>query len=280
MNPYYDQAQTLGPAVPDWVGHSASANDFPVDPYQLLADPQGADFVLGLALLLSVLSLLRCVQLSFTRKDPLPLVMCITAFFAIVIEPICDLTLGAWFPSNQIPVITFFNRPIPLAVALLYTVYFPPTILYLTRRFEAGISKAQLFRFYGATVLFCWFFEVVPLHWEIWIYHHGHPLKPLGFSFLWGLANPAMLIFCAATAYATRRMFPVWGSLMVALTFPMAFAGWLGISAVAGAIFNTPSAMTNPNLNWIGQGLLLVCCVYFLSVLADMLKLARRSETS
>lgn len=276
MNTYFEQASQLGPAVPDWVGHNPAAGDIAVEPYQLLADPSGADFVLGLALLLSVVSLLRCLQLSLTRKDPFPLVMCITAFFAIVIEPICDLTLGAWFPSNQVPVITFFNRPIPLAVALLYTVYFPPTILYLTRRFEQGITKAQLFRFYAATVLFCWFFEVVPLYWQVWIYHHGHPLRPLGFSFLWGLANPAMLIFCAAAAYSTRRLFPTWGSLMVALTFPMAFAGWLGISSVATAIFNTPSALANPDLNWIGQGLLLVTCVYFLSVLADMLKLSRR----
>jgi hypothetical protein len=155
-------------------------------------------------------------------------------------------------------------------------VYFPPTILYLTRRFEEGITKAQLFKFYIATVLFCWFFEVVPLHWKIWMYFDSHPLMPLGFSFLWGLANPAMLVFCAVAAYTTRRLFPKWGSLMVALTFPMAFAGWLGISAVAGAIFNSPAATAYPNLNWIGQGLLLVTCAYFISVLADMLQKSRR----
>ena len=31
------------------------------------------------------------------------------------------------------------------------------------------------------------------------------------------VANPAMLIFCAAAAYSTRRLFPTWGSLLVAL---------------------------------------------------------------
>lgn len=270
------EAMPLAPAVPDWAGHAASAHDFPVPPYEALADPKGVEFVFGLALLLAIVSLLRCVQLSLTRRDPLPIVMCITAFFAIVLEPVCDYTLGAWFPANQTPIIHFFNRPIPLSVALLYTVYFPPTILYLTRRFEQGISKAQLFAFYFATVLFCWLFEIIPLHWQLWIYHDGHPFTPFGFSFLWGLANPAMLVLCAAMVYATRRLFPTWGSLMAAATFPMGFAGWLGISAVATAIFNSPSARANPDLNWIGQILLLVVCLYLLSVLADMLQASRR----
>jgi hypothetical protein len=276
MNSYFEEAQRLGPAVPDWVGRSPSAADFPTEPYHALADPFGVNFVFGLALLLSIASLLRCTQLAFTRKDPLPLVMCITAFLAIVIEPICDVTLGTWFPTNQIPVITFFNRPIPLTVALLYTVYFPPTVLYLTRRFEEGITKAGLFTFFGATLVFVWFFEVIPIHWQVWFYHHGHPFAPLGFSYLWGVPNAAMLVFCAATVYATRRLFPRWGSLMAGLTFPMAFAGWLGIAAVATAIFNTPSAMAHPGLNWIGQILVLVTCLYLLSVLADMLRLSRR----
>lgn len=273
--------QLIAPPVPDWIGRDPVLHPFPIEPLSLQADPQGAAIVLGLAFALAALSLLRCVQLAFARRDALPVVLCLTAFAAIVIEPICDLTLGAWFPSNQVPAIEFYNRPIPLAVALLYTVYFPPTILYLTRRFETGITKAQLFRFYGATVLFCWFFEVLPLHWRIWIYHSGHPLMPLGFSFLWGVVNPTMLIFAAAAVHATRRLFPVGGAILAAVAFPMAFAGWLGISAVAGAIFNSPMAIAHPGINWIAQILALVCCVYLLSVLADMLGAAcRRGDSS
>lgn len=271
-------AMAFAVPVPDWVGRDPVQHPFPLEPVSLLADPHGAAIVLGLAFALAAFSLLRCVQLAFTRRDATPVVLCLTAFAAIVIEPICDLTLGAWFPANQVGVIEFYNRPIPLAVALLYTVYFPPTILYLSRRFEAGITKAQLFRFYAATVLFCWFFEVIPLYWRIWVYHSGHPLTPLGFSFLWGVANPTMLVFAAAAVYATRRMFPRGGALLAAITFPMAFAGWLGISAVAGAIFNSPAAAAHPELNWLAQILLLVCCVYLLSVLADMLASAHRRK--
>jgi hypothetical protein len=89
------------------------------------------------------------------RRGPvLPLFFVGIAISAIVVEPIYDNPLLCWYPpDNPLGLVNLFDRTVPLFTVVGYAWFFGGTSYILSRLFQRGVSRRQIWGLFGIVVV-------------------------------------------------------------------------------------------------------------------------------
>lgn len=180
--------------------------NFPVAPVEVMPAE-----IQNIALVVGSVGTAMCfalgVRLSLKYKTPLPLFFPIAGFFVTLLEPVICFLGHALHP--QIGQITLFEtsaRPIPVHVALLYTIYYAPMWFILFQRLMTkGLDNRYLWKSFLFLFVFAEAFEFFPIRYGLWSFYGNHAwqLGEAGLPLFFPVVNliPAYLGFALMLKY-------------------------------------------------------------------------------
>jgi len=181
---------------------------------------------------LSVLALVYCGKVARREHSLWPLFVYAGSALAMFYEPVADVGGHCVYASvGQHTLFTELGRHIPVMVLFLYLTYFPFGITFFVQRFDRGITKAQLWRYYAIGVVIAACFEplIANRHFGLtWWFYYGHqPLDFTGEPLWWWFVNP-LCWFAPAAAIQLVRTHILRGNER---------KGWLFVPLVPLAVF-------------------------------------------
>jgi hypothetical protein len=170
---------------------------------------------------------LVAIGMSLRYKDGMPLTFLIAgACTSIPLDGLSDFL--SHFTHAQIGTVSIYTaycRVVPLFVFFIYAVYFGALYMYVYPRMRAGtLGPTFLWRLYGATVIFAYLFEVIPIHLGLWVYSDPQPIYvwkgtlPPHFAFL----NAFSMIFGVVAMDKLRPILRGWRQLLLLIVGPIA----------------------------------------------------------
>lgn len=151
--------------------------------------PAGSAFLIGTIVILAGLLIWWISSGEYKKRGwIMPLVFIGTGFSAILIEPIFDNTLLYWYPAeNDLAVFSAYERTIPWYVPLGYAWFFGGTAYLLQRAFEAGVSRAQIWRLFAVVIFTDWLAVSICEWMDLSAFYGDQPFhhfgSPIWFSF-------------------------------------------------------------------------------------------------
>jgi len=158
----------------------------------------------------AALALVYCVRVARRERSPWPLYTYVGAALAMVYEPLTDL-LGhcIYATTGQHTLFTLLGRHMPVMVLFLYLTYFPFGITFFVQRFDRGVTKAQLWRYYviGVVIAACFEPVIANKHFGLtWWFYYGHqPLDFTGLPMWWWFVNPLCWFAPSAVIHLVRK---------------------------------------------------------------------------
>jgi hypothetical protein len=194
-----------------------------------------AELVFGAA---ALGALVYCISVARREGKPWPLFVFCGAALTVVYEPFNNLLGHCGYPTDQHTLIDFLGRQIPLYIGFVYIFYFAAPVTWLMQRFEAGITKRRLVRYYAVGVLLCAAFEplfcngAVGLKW--WHYYgDNQPLAFTGLPMWWWFVNP-MCVFANAYVFHMLRKHVFTREIQTAMFVPLGVLCVFAWHAAAG----------------------------------------------
>src|SRR5439155_20103865 len=105
-------------------------------------------------------ALIYCVVVARRERKLWP--VCVFAGSALLVtyEPFNNFLGNCAYPTlGQHTFISYLGRDVPVYTWFIYMFYFSVAVPLLMKRFEAGVTMRQLWRYYGIAVLVCCAFE-------------------------------------------------------------------------------------------------------------------------
>lgn len=138
------------------------------------------------------------------RKDRViyPFFLFAGAGLTVVYEPLNNVLGLCTYPEiDQITYLSLMDRDMPVYLGFVYFFYFSATVMWLKRRFDAGIDVTQWWKYYAAFTAFVTAFEPVFI-WRDWWNYYGDQgsLMLFDFPMWWWIAN-GYCLFGAATVF-------------------------------------------------------------------------------
>jgi hypothetical protein len=158
----------------------------------------------------SLLALVYCLRVARRERALWPLYTYVGAALAMAYEPIADIGGHCVYASiGQHTLFTELGRPMPVMVLFLYLTYFPFGVTFFVQRFDRGVTKAQLWRYYLIGVVIAACFEPVIANKSFgltWWFYYGHqPLNFTGLPIWWWFVNPMCWFAPAAAIHLIRK---------------------------------------------------------------------------
>jgi hypothetical protein len=189
---------------------------------------------------LAALALVYCIKVARRDRSAWPLYTYLGAAAAMAYEPVADIGGHCVYAQiGQHTLFTELGRHMPVMVLFLYLTYFPFGVTFFVQRFDRGITRAQLWRYYAVGVAIAAAFEPAIANRHVgltWWYYYGHqPLNFTGLPMWWWFVNP-MCWFAPAAAIHLLRKHVVRGderrSWICLPAVPLATAAGHGTSAM------------------------------------------------
>jgi hypothetical protein len=161
-----------------------------------------AEVVFGLA---ALATLVYCISVARRTNKLWPLFAFGGAALTVTYEPFNNLLGHCAYPLiGQHTAIDFVGQKVPVYILFVYMFYFAAPAVWLTQRFDAGITRRQLTKYFGVAVVLCAAFEpfFVSQYW--WRYTGHQPLNMTGLPMWWWVVNP-MCVFGVAALYHLLR---------------------------------------------------------------------------
>ena len=243
-------------------------HSFPQPPVDVAVSQGGLDIWVGVSALLAVSAFCLCVVLALRHRTIAPICLFIGAFIAVSLEPITNVVGNAWHSSvGQEALFSFFNRPVPLHIAIVYVFYFSLPVFMFFSWLDRRPNRRQFFVAYAGAVVGATLIEIAPLHWNLWSYYDDRPLRVFEFPLVWGFVNATALLFIAALIHGFRPYLTGLRALLIIVLVPSGFAmSEFGLSVFSDVALNvagsTAALRLAADLATIG---LAVVAVYLLS---------------
>ena len=158
----------------------------------------------------AALALAYCVRVARRERSSWPLFVYVGSALAMVYEPVADVGGHCVYAQiGQHTLFTELGRHLPVMTLFLYLTYFPFGVTFFVQRFERGVTKSQLWRYYAIGVVIAACFEPLIANRHVgltWWYYYGHqPLNFTGLPMWWWFVNPICWFAPAAAIHLLRR---------------------------------------------------------------------------
>jgi hypothetical protein len=234
-------------------------------PFDAVMDPNVQKWMFIIFGFGALLALVYAVAMARKKKDILPIYLFLAGIASYPVEAMADMLGQCWFPEvGQIVGYKTFGHSIPLFHVLCYAFYFPPAITWMVYRFERGVTVRWLLKLFFLLPIPCYLFEILPIHYHVWIYYGNQPFMiPPGWPLHWG--GPGSATFLILTAIITYKALPYlrgWRKVAVIPLMPVSVAGTY--SAYALIVNSTLSSMSKlvTSAGAIGSMLTGLFCVW------------------
>jgi hypothetical protein len=118
-------------------------------------------------------------------RDPIPTLMWVGAFVAVVTEPIIDVLCHIWYaPDLPLTVVSGWGIHVPLLVGLAWAFFVGMTGYVAYRKMQIGMTVRAVFALLGANMLLDAALEYPALAAGAWVYYSDHPFELFGLP-LW-----------------------------------------------------------------------------------------------
>lgn len=159
---------------------------------------------------LAACALVYCARVARRDRVLWPLFVYVGSALAIVYEPVADVGGHCIYASiGQHTLFTELGRHIPVMCLFLYLTYFPFGVTFFVQRFDRGVTRAQLWRYYAVGVVIAACFEPVIANKHLgltWWFYYGHqPLDFTGLPVWWWFVNPMCWFAPAAAIHLVRK---------------------------------------------------------------------------
>jgi len=162
-----------------------------------------AELVFGGA---ALAALIYCIVVARRERKLWPLAAFGGSMLLVTYEPFNNFLGNCAYPTiGQHTFISYLGRDVPVYTWFIYMFYFSVAVPFLMKRFEAGVTMRQLWKYYAVAVVLCAAFEPlfvstgVGLHW--WEYFGANqPLNFTGLPMWWWFAN-AMVVCVTAMIF-------------------------------------------------------------------------------
>lgn len=163
---------------------------------------------------------------SVRERDPLPLLLLASGFFAAVgLDGLINTVALLWYAGNGGPfLITAFGHQMPLWVPLGYGWYFgaTPYFLYLQMK-RNGVDARQLFRAFVFLAVLDTVMEIPLVMTDVYRYYGDQPFNLLGFPLWYAIPNGAAPVITACIVYLARPYLRGRWALATLLIVPIVF---------------------------------------------------------
>jgi hypothetical protein len=158
----------------------------------------------------AALALAYCVRVAQRERSLWPVFVYAGSALAIVYEPVADVGGHCVYATiGQHTLFTELGRHIPVMCLFLYLTYFPFGVTFFVQRFDHGVTKAQLWRYYVIGVVIAACFEPLIANRHVgltWWFYYGHqPLNFTGLPMWWWFVNPMCWFAPAAVIHLVRK---------------------------------------------------------------------------
>jgi hypothetical protein len=144
---------------------------------------------------LALAALIYCIVVARREGKLWPVYVFAGSALLVTYEPFNNFLANCTYPTiEQHTFISYLDRDVPVYTWFIYMFYFSVAVPLLMKRFEAGVTMRQLWRYYAIAVVTCAAFEPlfisskVGLEW--WQYFGSNqPLDFTGMPMWWWFAN-------------------------------------------------------------------------------------------
>ena len=151
-------------------------------------------------------ALAYCAVVARRERKIWPLCVFGGAMLALPYEAVCDLFGNVAYPlQGQHTVLDVLGQPLPFYVWFIYCFYLSAPVVWLMKRFEAGITGRQLAKYFAIGVALAACFEPLITAEKWWFYFGYQPLKFTGMPMWWWFVNPTCVFGIAAVLYLVRK---------------------------------------------------------------------------
>jgi hypothetical protein len=157
--------------------------------------------------LVALAALAYCVVVARREHKIWPLAVFGGAMLALPYEAVCDLLGNVAYPTeaSQHEILDVLGQPLPLYVWFIYSFYLSAPVVWLMKRFEAGITGRQLATYFSVGVVAAACFEPLITANKWWFYFDYQPLSFTGMPMWWWFVNPTCVFGIAAVLYLVRK---------------------------------------------------------------------------
>lgn len=220
--------------------------NFPVPPHAIMPEPlQTIFFWLTGAMAAGVF--LYSIYMARKIGSAMPVLLVISAGFAIVLEPVVGFLGHVIHPAQgSIEMFSTVNRTIPWHMGFAYIAAFGVVYLFIySRALSGSLSRNYVWSTFAVSVIAYIVVEIYPVQVGLWVYYEHQPLwlwkgmAPLTWSFL----NSACEIAGITLVYLMLPKLVGWRQLIVLVLGPMgAFAAHLGSGWPMYSVMNSSAA--------------------------------------
>lgn len=178
------------------------------------------------------------------KRSALPVLIVLAVATGSLIEPLYDIAYHLlWYVPGQWTLFTSFNLPQPVWVMPAYVVVFAGPTLYLYPKFAGGVSRRQILRYAGLTVVTTAVFETAAINLGLYTYYGPHAFRVLNYPLWISVMEAAQItgfaVLAAALSKAAQRQSSF---LSVFALYPAHFAyALLGAGFPALIAINMPA---------------------------------------
>jgi hypothetical protein len=209
--------------------------------------PTGELVYLIFAGIAATLVVLYALYLAVTRRTVFPLLICVGAFFTVLLEAPADVLGNAVHSQiGQRNAFTVKGAPVPWGVVLTYGFYAATLPVLLFDRIKAqSLKPRNWWMIYGVGLLGVCGIEQIPVHFGLWHYFGYQPFKVWEMPISMIFANAACVLVPVLLVYKLYPILTGWRQLLVVGLIPSGtMAGW---AAASLAIVNALGTDTQAN---------------------------------
>lgn len=223
------------------------------------------------------------VRRTMRDRSALPVLVVFAVAIGSLIEPLYDIAYHLlWYVPGQWTLFTSFDLPQPIWVMPAYVVVFAGPTLYLYPKFAAGVSRREILRYAGLTVVTTAAFETAAINLGLYTYYGPHAFRlfnyPLWISVMEAGQITGFAVLTAALHNAAKRQSAL---LSVFVLYPAHFAyALLGAGFPALIAINT--AAPSMPLLWATAVVSMICAAGALMMVSGLLpeRVATTANTS
>jgi hypothetical protein len=139
----------------------------------------------GIIAVLAGSALWWCLRRLARERDPVPVLMWVGSFVAVVNEPMLDDLCHIWYaPNLPLTLVTGWGMKVPLLVALAWAFFVGMTGYVSYLLLERGLRRQQIYLLWAFLMALDVALEYPALGFDLWTYYSAQPFKLLGFP-LW-----------------------------------------------------------------------------------------------
>lgn len=244
----------------------------PIPPYEHPVNLAMQTVVTIVLWTLTALILAIAVRRAVKERSALPVLVVLAVAIGSLIEPLYDIAYHLlWYVPGQWTLFMAFDLPQPVWVMPAYVVVFAGPTLYLYPRFAGGVSRRDILRYAGFTVVTTAVFETAAINLGLYTYYGPHAFRLLNYPLWISVMEAAQITgFAVLTAVLSKAAHRQVSFLSVFVLYPVHFAyALLGAGFPALIVINMSAPSTA--LVWASTVVSAIFAVAALMLVSELL---------